>query len=439
MRSRLPKVLHPVGGLPLLEHSLRLALEAVGGTPLVVIPEQGAEPLRELLGERAETVVQPEPRGTGDALERALGVLPDVQVVLALPADMPLLPAAALRSLLQAREGVGAGAAMLTVVRADAGGFGRVERTPAGRFLRVVEEADQPWDGLPAEVNCGAYALRVGPAREALARLGPDNAQGERYLSWLPQLIEGEVVTVDLGEAELAVQVNDRLQLAEAEALMRRRTLERLMRSGVTVVDPAATWVDCEVEVGEDTTLHPGTVLRGRTRIGAGCQIGPFAEMEDVEVGEGCRVGRAHLCGCKLGAGVEVGPFNRVRPQSTLGPRSHLGTFTEVVRTTIGESTQVPHLSYLGDAELGADVNVGAGSITANWDGHEKHRTVVEDGARLGSDTILVAPVRVGEGAYTGAGSVITGDVPAQALGVARARQRNLPDYARRARRQGQR
>ncbi|MGH7697120.1 MAG: bifunctional UDP-N-acetylglucosamine diphosphorylase/glucosamine-1-phosphate N-acetyltransferase GlmU, partial [Candidatus Dormibacteria bacterium] len=327
------------------------------------------------------------------------------------------------------------GASLLTATRNDASGFGRVQRSAEGGFLRVVEDADQPWDGRPAEVNCGVYCFSLARAREGLTRLGADNVQGERYLSWLPQLVDGGVVTVDLEDAELATQVNDRLQLAHAEGLLRRRTLERLMRSGVTVVDPAATWVDCDVEVGEDTVLAPGTVLRGRTRVGAGCVIGPFAELEDAEVGDGCQIGRAHLAGCKLADGVDVGPFNRVRPESSLGPNSHLGTFTEVVRSQVGAGSQVPHLTYLGDAELGPDVNVGAGSITANWDGLQKHRTVIDEGARLGSDTILVAPVRVGRGAYTGAGSVVTEDVPDGALAVSRSRQRNIADYGRRRRR----
>jgi bifunctional UDP-N-acetylglucosamine pyrophosphorylase/glucosamine-1-phosphate N-acetyltransferase len=249
-------------------------------------------------------------------------------------------------------------------------------------------------------------------------------------------MVAGGAVTVEATDPDEAIQVNDRVQLAQAEAALRRRTLRRLMLAGVTVTDPSATWVDCDVEVGADTVIAPGTVIRGKSRIGSDCVIGPFAELEDVEIGNGCRIGRSHLSGCKLADGVDVGPFNRVRPDSEMGPKTHLGTFTEVVRSRVGEGSQIPHLSYVGDAEVGRDVNYGAGSITANWDGQMKHRTVIADGARLGSGTILVAPVEVGEGAYTGAGSIVTNDVPQGSLAVARARQRNILGWVARRRAQ---
>jgi bifunctional UDP-N-acetylglucosamine pyrophosphorylase/glucosamine-1-phosphate N-acetyltransferase len=425
MRSRLPKFLHPVGGLPLLEHALRAAESAARGKPIVVLAQLEAQLPPRFQG-RADVVVQAEPRGTADALDQARSKLDGEQVVLVLPADMPLLTGASLTALVEALRHSQAGAAVLTETVQDASGYGRIVRAGDGRLARIVEDVDEPWDGSPAEVNCGAYAFALPRLWRALEGLTADNAQGELYLSWLPQLVDGGATTVPVTNPDEAIQVNDRVQLAAAEASLRRRTLGRLMLSGVTVTDPQATWIDCDAEVGEDTVIAPGSVIRGRSRIGRDCVIGPFAELEDVEIGDGCRVGRAHLSHCKLADGVDIGPFNRVRPESQLGPRSHLGTFTEVVRSRLGEATQVPHLSYVGDAELGADVNVGAGSITANWDGQAKHRTVVEEGARLGSGTILVAPVRVGQGAYTGAGSVITGDVPAGALAVARARQRNI-------------
>ncbi|MGA8427355.1 MAG: bifunctional UDP-N-acetylglucosamine diphosphorylase/glucosamine-1-phosphate N-acetyltransferase GlmU [Candidatus Dormiibacterota bacterium] len=433
MRSRTPKVLHQVGGVSMLEHSLRAAESATSRPPILVVREpEDAAGLA--LAERAQLVIQSQPGGTAAALAEAQGALAGESVALVLPADMPLLSSGSLTRLLEALAGSQAGAAVLTANVREAQGYGRVVRSPGGGLSKIVEDADEPWDGSPAEVNLGAYAFALPDLWEALARLTADNAQGELYLSWIPQMVAGGAVTIEVSEPEEAIQVNDRVQLAAAEAALRGRTLRRLMLSGVTVVDPAATWIDCDVEVGEDTLIAPGTVIRGRSRIGSDCVIGPFAELEDVELGSGCRVGRSHLSGCKLADGVDIGPFNRVRPETLLGPMSHLGTFTEVVRSRVGEGTQIPHLSYVGDAELGRDVNVGAGSITANWDGQMKHRTVIKDGTRLGSSTVLVAPVEVGEDAYTGAGSVITSDVPAGSLAVSRSRQRNVLGWVARRR-----
>lgn len=433
MHSRTPKVLHQVGGVSMLEHSLRAAESATSRPPILVVRElEDAAGLA--LGERAQLVVQSQQGGTAAALAEAQGALAGESVALVLPADMPLLSSGSLTRLLEALAGSQAGAAVLTASVREARGYGRVVRSPGGGLSKIVEDADEPWDGSPAEVNLGAYAFALPDLWEALARLTGDNAQGELYLSWIPQMVAGGAVTIEVSDPEEAIQVNDRVQLAAAEAALRGRTLRRLMLSGVTVVDPGATWIDCDVEVGEDTVIAPGTVIRGRSRIGSECVIGPFAELEDVELGSGCRVGRSHLSGCKLADGVDIGPFNRVRPETVMGPMSHLGTFTEVVRSRVGEGTQIPHLSYVGDAELGRDVNVGAGSITANWDGQMKHRTVIKDGTRLGSSTVLVAPVEVGEDAYTGAGSVITSDVPAGSLAVSRSRQRNVLGWVARRR-----
>lgn len=433
MHSRVPKVLHQVGGVSMLEHSLRAAEGATLRPPILVVRElEDAAGLA--LGERAHLVVQSEPGGTAAALAEAQSALAAESVALVLPADMPLLSSGSLTRLLEALAGSQAGAAVLTATVDEARGYGRIVRSPGGGLSKIIEDADEPWDGTPAEVNLGAYAFALPDLWEALARLTADNAQGELYLSWIPQMVAGGVVTIEVSDPEEAIQVNDRFQLAAAEAALRSRTLRRLMLSGVTIVDPGATWIDCDVEVGEDSVIAPGTVIRGRSRIGSNCVLGPFAELEDVELGSGCRVGRSHLSGCKLAEGVDIGPFNRVRPETVMGPMSHLGTFTEVVRSRVGEGTQIPHLSYVGDAELGRDVNVGAGSITANWDGQMKHRTLVRDGTRLGSSTVLVAPVEVGEGAYTGAGSVITSDVPAGSLALSRGRQRNVLGWVARRR-----
>jgi len=436
MRSRLPKVWHPVGGLSLLEHSLRAAEVATAGRPILVLGEL-EDSVRGALQPRADLILQAEPEGTAAALAEAREALAGESVVVVLPGDMPLLSADSLKRLVQALQSTRAGAAVLTAFRDDARGYGRILRSPGGGIERIVEDADDPWDGNPAEVNLGAYAFSLPGLWQAFDQLTSDNAQGELYLSWVPQLVPGGAVAVDVADRDEAIQVNDRVQLAQAETALQRRTLRRLMLAGVTITDPRATWIDCDVEVGPDTVIAPGTVIRGRSRIGSDCVIGPFAELENVEIGRGCRIGRSHLSGCKLADGVDVGPFNRVRPETVMGSKTHLGTFTEVVRSRVGEGSQIPHLSYLGDAEMGRDVNYGAGSITANWDGAMKHRTVIADGARLGSGTIMVAPVTVGEEAYTGAGSVITSDVPAGSLALSRPRQRNILGWVARRRGRG--
>ncbi len=432
MNSQLPKVLHRCGGLTLLEHSLRSA-SSLTDRPIVVVAAKH-ESVRAELDGRAEIAIQERQGGTGDALLAARSLLDNSPEVLVLPADMPLLGGSAL-DLLARRAASGTAGAVVAVARVrDARGYGRIRRDDRGELVGIVEEADEPWDGQPAEVNAGAYCFRLPDLWPVLETLGDGNAQGERYLSWAPARMPTGVDTVEV-TADDAQQVNDRVQLAQAEALLRRRTLLRLMHAGVTVVDPGSTWVDCDVEVGQDTVLEPGTVLRGGTRIGRACHLGPFAELENAVVGDGCRISRAHLVACKLADGVDIGPFNRLRAGTEMAAQSHLGTFTEVVRSYVGAGSQVPHLSYIGDADLGEDVNIGAGTITANWDGRDKHRTVVESGARIGSNTVLVAPTRVGSGAYTGAGSVITADVPPGALAVSRARQRNVMDWVRRRRR----
>ena len=433
MVSSRTKALHTVGGLPMIEHLLRAAFELSPATPLVVTsPDQGE--LDEYLRGRADVVHQLEPKGSGDALLAARSRLEGEGAFVVLPVDMPLLTAATLRRLWEARPAAGDQGVLLTCFTNTPQGYGQVRRGPAGELAEIVEWADRPAAEARVEVSCGVYVFPQPGVWSALERVTSDNSQGERYLSWAPGLLPAGCRTVEMDDPAEMLQVNDRLQLADAERAMTERTLRRLMVNGVTVRDPSSTWVDCDVEVGVDTVLEPATLLRGRVRVGRNCQIGPFAELTECQLGDGCRVERSQLRLCRLQDGVQVGPFNRVRPGTELKEGSHLGTFTEIVRSTIGPGSQVPHLSYVGDAELDADVNIGAGSIIANWDGLAKHRTVVGEGARIGSDTVLVAPVTVGRRAYTGAGSVITKDVPPGALAVARGGQRNLEGWVERHR-----
>ena len=433
MVSARTKALHTVGGLPMVEHLLRAAAGLSPALPLVITAPDQAE-LDEFLNGRAEVAHQPEPRGSGDALLAARTQLEGDGSFVVVPVDMPLLTAGTLRRLWEAGSATREKGVLLTCFTNTPQGYGQVRRGPAGELAEIVEWADRPMAESRVEVSCGVYVFPQPGVWSALAQVNSDNSQGERYLSWAPGLLPGGCLTVELEDPSEMLQVNDRLQLADAERAMRERILRRLMANGVTIRDPWSTWVDCDVEVGQDTVLEPATVLRGRVRVGSDCLIGPFAELTDCQLGDGCRVERSQLRLCRLQDGVQVGPFNRVRPGTELKEGSHLGTFTEIARSSIGPGSQVPHLSYVGDAELDADVNIGAGSIIANWDGLAKHRTVVGEGARIGSDTVLVAPVSVGRRAYTGAGSVITKDVPPGALAVARGGQRNLEGWVERHR-----
>ena len=412
----------------MIEHLLRAAAGLSSATPLVVTAPDQPE-LDHFLTGRAEVIHQLEPRGSGDALLAARPRLDGEGAFLVLPVDMPLLTAQTLRRMWEAWSAAGDQGVLLTCFTEMPQGYGQVRRGPGGELAEIVEWADRPAASSTVEVSCGVYVFPQPGVWAALDRVTSENSQGERYLSWAPQLLPGGCRTTELEDPSEMLQVNDRLQLAVAERAMRERTLRRLMAEGVTVRDPWSTWVDCDVEVGQDTVLEPATVLRGRVRVGRDCRLGPFAELTDCQLGDRCRVERSQLRLCRLQEGVHVGPFNRVRPGTELGDGSHLGTFTEVVRSSLGPGSQVPHLSYIGDAELGADVNIGAGSIIANWDGLAKHRTVVGEGARIGSDTVLVAPVSLGRRAYTGAGSVITKDVPAGALAISRGSQRNLEGW----------
>jgi bifunctional UDP-N-acetylglucosamine pyrophosphorylase/glucosamine-1-phosphate N-acetyltransferase len=378
-------------------------------------------------------VVQAEQRGTGHAVRVALESLPDIDgSVLVVPADAPLLRAETLRSLLQAHEDAAAVATLLTSVVPDPTGYGRVVRGPAGDVRRVVEHRDAtPAEWAIDEIATSVYVFSAEPLRAALARLSTANSQGEEYL---PDVV-GDYVAAGLPVAALlapAVEtagVNDRVQLAAAGRAYNDRLLAEWMRAGVTVVDPATTWVDAAVQLAPDVTVLPQTQLAGRTTVDRGAVIGPDSTLTDCVVGAGARVVRAHCEGAEIGPEAAVGPYTYLRPGTRLGRRAKAGAYVEIKASEVGEGSKVPHLSYLGDATIGAGSNIGAATVVVNYDGAAKHRTSVGDHVRIGSDTMLVAPVTVGDGAYTAAGSVITADVPPGALGVGRARQRNVPGW----------
>jgi bifunctional UDP-N-acetylglucosamine pyrophosphorylase/glucosamine-1-phosphate N-acetyltransferase len=438
-RSTLPKPLHPLAGRPLLWHVLAAAAPLKADRTVVVVGN-GASQVTEAvdgfdLGP-VDFAVQASLRGTGDALAAAVPRLEGDGDVLVLSGDAPLVTPALLEALVDAHRSARADATLLTCTLEDPTGYGRVLRDGAGAITGVVEERDATGDQRRLrEVGAGLYVFRRW-VLDGLAELRPDNDQGEYYLPdlvpWV--LAGGGVVATAEGPPDQVRGVNDRVELATAAALLRRRLLERLMLAGVTVADPATTYVDVDVEVGQDTVLAPLTFLEAGTRVGARCQLGPNVRLVGCSVGDDATVTQAVAVSSTIGPRATVGPFVSLRPGSDLREGSKAGTFVEVKNSTIGPGSKVPHLSYVGDADIGAGANVGAGTVFVNYDGVDKHRTVVGDGAFIGSDTMLVAPVTVGQGAQTAAGSTITKDVPPDALAIERADQRTIEGWAARRR-----
>jgi bifunctional UDP-N-acetylglucosamine pyrophosphorylase / glucosamine-1-phosphate N-acetyltransferase len=439
MRSRLPKVLHPLCGRPMLLWTVLAAREA-GAERIVVVLGDEAEQVRRALPEEVEVAIQDPPAGTGDAVMKAREQLAGCEHVIVLSGDHPLLESSFITGLAERHLSSGAAATVTTRVLEDPGQYGRIVRDADGDIERIVETKN-PGDATPAEleireINAGTYAFAVGPLFDALGSVGADNSQGEYYLGDVLPLLRaaGHRVVAHLTEDEaVGLGVNTRVELARVEAAARERILERHMLAGVTVRDPASTHVDADVEIGEDTTLEPYTFLRGAVSIGNSCRVGPMTTLIDSSLGDEVQVVHSFLNACDVASRCTVGPFTHLRPAARLGAGAKAGAFVEIKNSDIGPGVKVPHLSYIGDADLGEGSNIGAGTITANYDGVTKHRTVIGRDVRTGIHTSLVAPVTVGDGAYTGAGSVITQDVPPGALGIARPRQENVDHYAERA------
>jgi bifunctional UDP-N-acetylglucosamine pyrophosphorylase / glucosamine-1-phosphate N-acetyltransferase len=443
MRSDVPKVLHELCGLPMGLWPVRAALAAGAGR--VVVVDSPERPLAEVLPEGVELVVQSEPNGTGGAVIAAAGAIDAAQrvdagaPVVVLSGDVPLVSAEAIAELVAAHAANGAAATMASTVLEDPRGYGRVVRDAAGAVARVVE-TKAPGDASAAEleigeVNTGIYAFDGAALLGVLGRLSADNAQGEYYLPQALDLLRADGASIAahvVDDPALVLGVNDRVALAHVRALAQRAILERHMRAGVGVVDPASTWIDVDVEIGRDARIEPGTSLRGASAVGAGATVGPHTTAIDSRIGARASVRVSWLQDADVGDGASVGPFAYLRPGALLREGAKAGTFVEVKNSDIGAGAKIPHLSYIGDADVGAGSNLGAGTITANYDGRAKHRTTIGERVRGGVDTAFVAPVSVGDDAYTAAGSVITEDVPAGALGVARARQRNVDGYTRR-------
>jgi bifunctional UDP-N-acetylglucosamine pyrophosphorylase / glucosamine-1-phosphate N-acetyltransferase len=431
MRSSRPKVLHELCGRPMVLWPVQAALDA--GVERVVVVDSPRRSLEAVLPAGVELAVQEHPDGTAGAVQAGLSALPQdgratAGAVVVLSGDVPLVDAGTIRELAAAHERSGAAATMVTATLSDPSGYGRVVRDAAGGVARVVEtkrEGDATAEELEIrEVNTGIYAFERGALAQALPRLSADNAQGERYLPDVLAVLreQGRPIAAHAADDErLVLGINDRLALARVRRLAQEAIHERHMRAGVDIVDPRATVIDVDVRIGQDTVIEPFTSIRGRTLIGAGCTVR-----------------QSYLIDCTLEDGVSVGPFAYLRPGAVLRAGAKVGTFVEVKNSDIGPGAKVPHLSYVGDAEVGERTNLGAGSITANYDGHAKHRTKIGKHVHGGVNTSYVAPVTVGDEAYTAAGSVLTEDVPEGALGVARARQENIEGYAERAKLQQQ-
>ena len=426
LHSQLPKVLHRAAGRPLLVHVLA-ALEPLGLGQTIVV----ASPRKDLIAETVagagsdagvEYAVQEVPRGTADAVRQALPLLTKgIGRVLVLAGDAPLITTETVAGLIERHEEKHAVLSVVSARVPDPAGYGRVARNDAGQVERIVEERDATDDERTIdEINVGTYVFEVEALGRALEQVGTDNAQGEYYLTDTVALMlsEGAAVTSYEAPAVEATGVNSRVHLAEVSQTLRARANTRWMSEGVTIVDPASTYIDAGVTIGQDATIHPFTFLEGASEIGAGAEVGPQARVIDSQIGEGATVTFAVVRESEVGASASVGPFASLRPGTKLGPGGRIGTFVETKATTIGPDSKANHLAYLGDATIGSGVNVGAGTITCNWDGRAKHQTVIEDDAYIGSDTMLVAPTHIGKRAATGAGSVVKGDVPDDALAV---------------------
>ncbi len=416
MRSRLPKVLHPLAGLPMLEHVLA-SLATAGIDHRVVVTGHDADLVEATLDGRVPTVRQEPQLGTADAVRVGLALVPsDVGQVVVTMGDCPLIPAELFTELLHEQAAGDACIALLSARRPDATGYGRIVRRADGSVLAIVEErdADAATRALD-EVNAGTYCFDAAWLRASVSEV-PASASGEYYLTDLVAAAATggrRVSVVAAPRSELAMGINDRVDLAAAEQLLRAEIATRHMRNGVTIVDPASTFIDALVEIGEDARIEPWTVLAGVTSIGADAVVGPHAQVIGSRIGPRTTVVASVVEESTVAEDVQIGPYSHLRPGCDIGPRCRIGNFAELKRASIGADTQVHHFSYLGDVEVGAGVNVGAGAVTANFDGVTKHRTVIGDGAFIGVDTMLRAPISIGPGARTGAGAVVTRDVPA--------------------------
>jgi bifunctional UDP-N-acetylglucosamine pyrophosphorylase / glucosamine-1-phosphate N-acetyltransferase len=434
MRSERPKVLHALAGRPMVGWVLA-SLDGLAVADCVVVVGHGADQVAAALPDGVSTALQAEQKGTGHAAQIGLGALDATcDTVLILCGDTPLVRPELVAQLVAIHASAGRPATMVTAVLDDAGAYGRVLRSLAGDLDAVVEARDATPEQLEVgEINAGIYVADRAALEAALAGVGTDNAQGEIYLPDALPLMGGPVGIVVSDDPLVVAGVNNRIDLADCEAELQRRLRERLMLDGVTMTDPTAVFVDHDVRVGRDTVIHPGVHLRKGSTIGEGCAIGPDCIVSASHIGDRCTLITTHAYESAIADDCQLGPFAYLRPGNQMHAGAKVGTYVEMKNTTLGAKAKVPHLSYVGDAEIGEATNIGAGNITANYDGFRKHRTVIGARVRTGSDCVFVAPVTVGDDAMTAAGSIITHEVPAGALGIARARQSVIEGFTAKA------
>jgi bifunctional UDP-N-acetylglucosamine pyrophosphorylase/glucosamine-1-phosphate N-acetyltransferase len=438
MKSALPKVLHPVAGRPMVDQVVRTAKSLSPASTILVVGHR-ADAVQALLAGRegVQFALQAPQLGTAHALQQAEPLLAgQTGTVVLLSGDVPLLKAATLRRLLDVHLGAKAAATVVTASVERPYGYGRIIRV-GGEVARIVEERDaSPAQKRVKEINTGIYAFDLAPLFDALRTIAAKNAQGEHYLTDLIAVYRRRklpVETVMVEDPDEIRGVNTRGELAEVSSIMRQNKNEELMAAGVTIVDPATTYIDPDVEVGPDTVIHPGVVIQGQSKIGSACEIQAYVRIVDSELAN--RVTINNFClivGARVADGAAIGPFAHLRPSCDIGPEAKIGNFVELKKTTMGRGSKANHLTYLGDTTLGPNVNVGAGTITCNYDGRQKHQTVIEEGAFIGSDSQLVAPVTIGRGAYVGSGTTVREDVPPGALAVSAGKQRNVEGWVER-------
>lgn len=415
MLSVLPKPLHSLLGKPLIEYVLE-ASESLSEKPPVMVVGHGADLIKDSLGERVRFVEQAKLLGTGHAVQQAEELLSGYSdLVLILYGDMPLIRQSTLKSIIEIQGSHDGPMTILTVESADPRGFGRINRDSAGNIQAIVEEADaSPEELMITELNAGIYCFRSDWLWPSLNKLGI-SSNGEYYLTDLVSLAARDglsIKSVLAGDPEEFIGINTRVHLAESSQILRKRINQELMLSGVTIIDPSSTYIDPDVAIGRDTMIFPNTYLEGNTVLGQKCLIGPGTRIINSQVGNSCEIEFSVIESSLIEDGVDIGPFSHLRKGTHLGPGVHVGNFGEIKDSYLGKGSKMGHFSYVGDAQIGADVNIGAGAITCNFDGKEKHQTVIKDGVFIGSDSMLVAPLEIGENSRTGAGSVVTKDVP---------------------------
>ncbi|MEK5378656.1 bifunctional UDP-N-acetylglucosamine diphosphorylase/glucosamine-1-phosphate N-acetyltransferase GlmU [Niallia sp. FSL W8-0635] len=435
MKSKLYKVLHPVCGKPMVQHVVD-QVEKLQVDSIVTVIGHGSEKVKAQLGNSVNYVYQQEQLGTAHAVIQAKDILGDKEgVTLVICGDTPLMTSETIEALFLQHEKMGAKATILTARASKPDGYGRIVRNEMGVVEKIVEHKDATEaERKITEINTGTYLFDNALLFQALNNVSNENVQGEYYLPDVIEILkqQGEIVsafqTIDFDET---IGVNDRIALSEAEAIMRKRINEQHMRNGVTIMDPLNTYIEADVMIKEDTVIYPGTMLKGATVIGSDCVIGPNTEINNCVVGNNTAIKQSVAHDSSIGSDVNIGPFAHIRPASTIDDEVKIGNFVEIKKATFGKGSKASHLSYIGDANVGSDVNIGCGTITVNYDGKNKFLTTIEDGAFIGCNSNLIAPVTISKGAYIAAGSTITDDVPSEALSIARARQVNKENYKR--------